>query len=176
MNTLRQERSSPNSQAASTPVDISKDIDAQKNTESRASDAPLTQNAQTQRAKKATRNSRASLSPRIVEINLQEDGLLRGVDELAGKQRSINLSPERHLIRLQMLEGSASGRYTVSIVDAFGKPLIVTTANSDGRTLTVRLDLRILSLKEYRLCLARRDEAPDCYVVNISKRTRYALK
>jgi hypothetical protein len=66
-----------------------------------------------------------------------------------------------------MPRGSAAGRYTVKVVDAFGKPLLTTTARSGGRTLTVELDLRGLAAKLYRLCLSRDGEAPDCYLMSV---------
>jgi hypothetical protein len=67
-----------------------------------------------------------------------------------------------------MPRGSAAGRYTVKVVDAYGKPVLATTARSGGRIFTVELDLRGLTAKLYRLCLSRDGEAPDCYLMSVS--------
>lgn len=139
-------------------------------------DTRRTQDAQLQRARRSARSSRTAPSFRVIEINLQDENLLRDADEVVGKPRLISLAPQRQRLRLQLPEGSAGGRYTVSIVDAFGKPLIRTSAISKGRMLTVDLDLRTLSAKRYRLCIARSGEAPDCYLVNVNDQTRRAMK
>jgi hypothetical protein len=61
-------------------------------------------------------------------------------------------------------------------VDAFGKTLVTTAANSDGKTLTTDLDLRSLAARKYRLCLARDGEAPDCYLVSVKEQQRRVMK
>jgi hypothetical protein len=137
---------------------------------------PITQTAQLRRPKAASRISRTSPALPIIEINLREDDLLRDGEETGSRQRIINLSRERQRLRLRMPDGSGGGRYTVTVVDAFGKPLITTIANSNGKTLTVALDLRSLDIKKYRLCLERSGEAPDCYLISVNERTRRAMK
>jgi hypothetical protein len=79
----------------------------------------------------------------------------------------ITLLPERQRLRLRMPRGSAAGRYTVRVVDAYGKELLTTSARSGGRTLSVELDLRSLAAKLYRLCLSQDGEAPDCYLMSV---------
>ncbi len=139
-------------------------------------DAFTTQKTQlTRRQKAATRISPKSSTLPLIEVNLKEDGLLRDGDAKGSKQRDINLLRERQRLRLRMPEGSSSGRYAVTVVDAFGKPLITTTANSNGRTLSVELDLRSLETKKYRLCLECRGEAPDCYVVSVNEQAHRAV-
>jgi hypothetical protein len=103
----------------------------------------------------------------VVYVDLKEDDLLRGADESGAARRIITLSPERQRLRLRMPRGSAAGRYTVRIVDAYGKLLLRAAAMSSGRTLTVELDLRGLTTKLYRLCLSRDGEAPDCYLLSV---------
>lgn len=103
----------------------------------------------------------------VVYVDLKEEHLLRGDDEAVAARRVIKLTPERQRLRLRMPRGSAAGRYTVKVVDAYGKPLLTRAARSGGRTLTVDLDLRGLTAKPYRLCLSRDGEAPDCYQMSI---------
>lgn len=136
----------------------------------------MTRDADPQRAKKIPRSARTTATVRVIEINLEEENLLRDGDEVTGKPRLINLAPQRQRLRLQLPEGSASGRYAVNVVDAFGKPLITTSAISNGKTLMVFLDLRSLTAKKYRLCIARSGEAPDCYLVNVNDQTHRATK
>ncbi len=104
---------------------------------------------------------------RVVYIDLIADDLSRGDDQNGTRQRVITLTPERQRLRLRMPRGSAAGRYTVKVVDAFGRPLLTTAARSGGRTLTVDLDLSGLTAKSYRLCLSRDGEAPDCYLLTV---------
>lgn len=120
-------------------------------------------------ARAATRNPRTRPPLRIVEIDLKADDLLRGDGETGSGRRVITLSPERQRLRLRMPRGSAAGRYTVRVVDAYGKPLLTAAAKSSGRTLTVELDLSGLSSKVYRLCVAREGEAPDCYLMSVGE-------
>ncbi len=117
--------------------------------------------------KGAAKNPRPRPSLPVVYVDLKEDNLLRGDDEASSTRRVITLSPERQRLRLRMPRGSAAGRYTVKVVDAFGKSLLTTAAKSSGRTLTVELDLRGLTAKSYRLCLSRDGEAPDCYLMSV---------
>ena len=119
----------------------------------------IRKNSQTRRPKLG--NSRAALP--LVDINLREETLLRSVEEAVTPPRVINLSRRRQRVRLRMPVGSGSGRYTVTVVDAFGRRLVGATGRSNGRTLTVDLDLRGLDKKKYRMCLERDGEAPDCY-------------
>jgi hypothetical protein len=104
---------------------------------------------------------------RVVYVDLIADDLSRGEYPNGAGRRVIILTPERQRLRLRMPRGSAAGRYTVRVVDAFGKPLLTTAAKSSGRTLTVDLDLGGLTAKSYRLCLSRDGEAPDCYLMTV---------
>jgi hypothetical protein len=104
---------------------------------------------------------------RVVYVDLIADDLSRGDYQSGAGRRVIILTPERQRLHLRMPRGSAAGRYTVKVVDAFGKPLLTTAAKSGGRTLTVDLDLSGLTAKSYRLCLSRGGEAPDCYLMTV---------
>ena len=126
------------------------------------------QKVQPTRPPASRKRARAPLAPQIIDVDLAEDFYLRA-EGVGSRQRLINLSRERQRLRLRMPRGSGGGRYTVTVVDVFGKPIITTAANSDGRTLTVQLDLRVLDKKRYRLCLARGEEAPDCFVMDVNE-------
>lgn len=108
------------------------------------------------------------LALRVVYVDLKEDDLVRGDSERGDGSRIITLAPERQRLRLRLPRGSVAGRYTVKVVDAYGKPLLTTAARTGGRMLTVEIDLRGLDAKLYRLCLSRDGEAPDCYLMSVS--------
>jgi hypothetical protein len=118
--------------------------------------------------KSAPKRSHTQPPLQVVDIDLKEDDLLRGDNEAGPGRRVITLSPKRQRLRLRMPHGSAAGRYTVKVVDAYGKPLLTAGAKSSGKTLNVELDLSRLAAKLYRLCLSRADEAPDCYLMSVS--------
>lgn len=129
-----------------------------------------------QRAQALIRKSRPASAMRVIEINLNDEALLRGADDSNAAPRIINLAPERQRLRLRLPDGNRSGRYTVSIVDAFGKSLVTVGVNSNGRTLTVDLDLRDFMAKKYRLVIARAGEAPDYYLININNQTSRVVR
>lgn len=135
-----------------------------------------TRDVRPQGARRSSPTTQTAPSRRVLEIDLQEENLMRGADAVVGKPGLISLAPQRQRLRLQLSEGSAGGRYTVSVVDAFGKPLVTTPALSNGRTLTVDLDLRSLAAKRYRLCVTRDGESPDCYLVSVSEQAGRAVK
>jgi len=71
---------------------------------------------------------------------------------------------------LRLPDTAAAGKYTVSLIDAFGKVLASEPAVSpDGDTLRVNLDLRRFPPKKYRLSLSRTGEAPAFYDVIIKR-------
>ncbi|HEX8889120.1 MAG TPA: hypothetical protein VF779_08080 [Pyrinomonadaceae bacterium] len=139
-------------------------------------DARRPQYLQSQRTRRSAPTSRTASNLRVIEINLREEDLLRDADSVGSKPRLISLTARRQRLRLRLPEGSAGGHYAVSVVDAFGKMLVTTSAISNGKTLTVYLDLRSLAAKKYRLCIARDGEAPDCYLVSVSERTSHYVK
>jgi hypothetical protein len=108
---------------------------------------------------------------RVIEISLNDATLLRGTEGAGEGRRVISLPPERQLLRLRLPAGNGRGRYTVAVIDAFGKVLTSATARSDGKTLTVELDLRSWPEKRCRLSVSRAGEAPDFYVLNIAAKT-----
>lgn len=113
---------------------------------------------------------------RVVDINLDGEDLSRSVDDRHGERSVFSLTAERQRLRLRLPEGSRGGSYMVSVVDAFGKPLAVAGAKSNGRTLTAGLDLGFLTTEKYRLCVSRDGEAPDCYLISVVKPIRQPAK
>jgi hypothetical protein len=101
-----------------------------------------------------------------VSIDLEEYTRLR---ESGVEERPINIPQSRVRLLLNMPEGSSRGLYDVSIVDAFGKPLLSKKAsNPDGKSLRITLDTSGLQERKYILCLSREEEIPDCYTLLIS--------
>jgi hypothetical protein len=107
-------------------------------------------------------------------------------EELSGKERAkspvepdegppgekvISLPATRANLVLRLPETGVPGKYTVSLINAFGQSLLSKSAFSpDGAKLQVTLDLRRVSQKRYRLRLWRNGEAPAFYDVIIGAR------
>lgn len=86
-------------------------------------------------------------------------------------EKIITLPATRARMVLRLPETAAPGTYNVSLINAFGKPLLSTSAVSqDGLELRVALDLRRISSKKCRLRIARNGEAPAFYDVIIIAR------
>jgi hypothetical protein len=89
-------------------------------------------------------------------------------DEAPPGEKVISLPSTRASLVLQLPETGAPGKYNVSLIDAFGRPLLSRAAFSrDGVKLQVTLDLRRVPLKKYRLRIWRKGEAPSFYDVII---------
>jgi hypothetical protein len=92
-------------------------------------------------------------------------------DEATSGEKVISLPATRANLLLQLPETGAPGKYNVSLINAFGRPLLSNTAFSpDGAKLRVTLDLRRVPPKKYRLRLWRNGEAPAFYDVVIGAR------
>jgi len=92
-------------------------------------------------------------------------------DEAPPGEKVISLPSTRASLVLQLPETGAPGKYNVSLIDAFGQPILSSAAFSrDGVKLQVTLDLRRVHLKKYRLRLWRNGEAPAFYDVIIGAR------
>jgi hypothetical protein len=93
------------------------------------------------------------------------------LDDASTGEKVISLPSTRASLVLQLPETGAPGKYNVSLIDAFGQPLLSSAAFShDGVNLQVTLDLRRIPLKKYRLRLWRNGEAPAFYDVIIGAR------
>ena len=123
-----------------------------------------------QRSQKADRRPHELIAKVVpIEIDLEDYTTLRDVREAgSGGEKPIKLPPSRTRLVLRLPERGAKGLYHVSIVDAYGKPLITEKRKSpDGKTLTIILNLSGLSEKASRLSVARAGQAPDFYPVVI---------
>jgi hypothetical protein len=116
----------------------------------------------------------------------QREGLISASRELSGRggakssaepdeaplgEKVISLPSTRASLVLQLPETGAPGKYNVSLIDAFGQPLLSSAAFShDGVKLQVTLDLRRVPLKKHRLRIWRKGEAPAFYDVIIGAR------
>lgn len=93
------------------------------------------------------------------------------LDDASPGEKVISLPSTRANLVLQLPETGAPGKYNVSLIGAFGQPLLSSAAFShDGVKLQVTLDLRRLPLKKYRLRIWRNGEAPAFYDVIIGAR------
>lgn len=92
-------------------------------------------------------------------------------DEAPPGEKIISLPATRVNLVLRLPETGVPGKYNVSLINAFGRPLLSNSAFSpDGDKLQVTLDLRRVPPKKYRLRLWRNGEAPAFYDVIIGAR------
>ncbi len=110
---------------------------------------------------------------RSLEIDSETPGERpEGRNDAAPGDKIISLPSTRATLILRLPETGVPGRYEVSLIDAFGRPLLTDYASSpDGVELRVTLDLSRVSPKKYRLRLSRDGEAPAFYdvIVDASK-------
>jgi hypothetical protein len=86
-------------------------------------------------------------------------------------EKIISLPATRANLVLRLPETGVPGKYIVSLIDGFGRPLLTNSAFSfDGVKLRMTLDLRRVPRKKYRLRLWRNNEAPAFYDVIIGAR------
>jgi len=117
-------------------------------------------------------------SPREGETDVNEEPSVREGPNSPGEpdgaqsgEKVISLPATRSSLVLRLPETGVPGKYNVSLINAFGQPLLSTSAFSpDGSKLDVALDLRRISTKKCRLRLLRKGEAPAFYDVIIGAR------
>ena len=104
-----------------------------------------------------------------VHVKLPDYSTLRDMAEAGrGDRKPIKLPASRARIVIELPERSVKGLYRVSIADADGAPLkTAKERSSDGKTLTIILNLRELSGKASSLSVGRVDETPHFYPVVI---------
>jgi len=107
-----------------------------------------------------------------INIDLNDYSSLEGPRRREGRgeeEKVIRLRRARVRLDLKLPPASGPGRYQVSIVDAYLRPVVGKQAISpDGNRLTVELDLRRLTKRSYHLRLTHGDDAPDFYRVSIT--------
>jgi hypothetical protein len=105
----------------------------------------------------------------IVRIDLNQTATVRGADNPAGPATPVRLLRSITSLSITLPEGSRSGIYTVSLVDAFGKELVNHPGlRSNGKQLVATLDLRTVPAMKYRLLVSRNGEAPDYISVEVT--------
>jgi hypothetical protein len=142
-------------------------------------DAPLTAGTMTARVetppvkrRAVGGNSRSSGRPesgvKTIEVDLDNYQVFRRSQE----EKPPILLPAVHArLVLRLPETGAAGKYTVSLINAFGRALLSEPALSpDGAKLQVKLDLRRVTPQKYRLRLSRKGEAPAYYDVIVRRR------
>jgi hypothetical protein len=106
----------------------------------------------------------------VARVDLRKYSPQRG-NETGEEPPPLQIEERPTAFTITMPEGSPPGIYTVSILDAFGKPIKTRTSRSvDGKRLTATLNLDNLRNQKYRLCVSRSDEPPNCYPIAITKR------
>jgi len=118
------------------------------------------------------RSQMERLTPASEETSGREGAKSSGEpDEAPPGEKVISLPATRASLVLRLPETGVPGKYNVSLINAFGRPLLSNSAYSpDGAKLQVTLDLRRVSQKRYRLRLWRKGEAPAFYDVIIGAR------
>lgn len=85
------------------------------------------------------------------------------------KEKEIKLPRARVRLDLKLPSASLPGRYRVTIVDDYLRPIVAgQSLSQDGNRLNVNLDLSRLTKRFYRLRLSQGDEVPDFYQVVIT--------
>jgi hypothetical protein len=116
----------------------------------------------------APRRPRAIAAKAPLSIDLRDYVVLRGETETGSGGAVIRLPSSASRFVFILPEGCLAGPYTVTVVDAFGNPLMSARARSlDGRRLNVAFDLSRLSRTRLYLCITRENEASDCYPLQI---------
>lgn len=106
----------------------------------------------------------------VARVDLRDYSAQRG-NEPGEEPRPLQIEQKPTAFTITLPEGSPPGSYSVSILDAFGKPIKTRTSYSvDGKRLTATLNLDNLRNRNYRLCVSRSDEPPNCYPIVITNR------
>lgn len=71
-------------------------------------------------------------------------------------------------VNVKLPENYPAGKYTISLLDEFGKPLIMDqTISSNGKKAIFNLNLKNKT-GSARLCVTPKGETPDCFAIKIS--------
>lgn len=106
----------------------------------------------------------------VVRVDLRDYSPQRG-NKLGEEPAPLQIEQKPTAFTITLPDGSPPGTYSVSVVDAFGKPIKTRTSHSgDGKRLTATLNLDNLQNRKYRVCISRSDEPPNCYPIVITNR------
>lgn len=121
--------------------------------------------SQTKSAKDNTTTSIASVvvmtSP-IVFRDMEQD--------IGDNEKFIKISTTRVRMKLLLAAGSTRGDYDVSILDAFGNPLIVNKVQSNGKFIITTFDMRKIPPKKYYVSVSHEGESPSFYPIVVVKK------
>lgn len=107
------------------------------------------------------------LAKNIIKLDLSKAAVYRNDNS---REMIYALPDARSKISVKLPENYPAGRYTVSLLSEFGKPLIENQIiPADGKNIRFNLDLSNKSGKA-RLCIAPKDEIPDCLAVTIGNK------
>ena len=106
----------------------------------------------------------------VAQVDLRNYSPQRG-GETGAEPPPLQVEQKSTAFMITLPEDSPPGAYSVSILDAFGKPIKTRTSyTADGKRLTATLNLNNLRSRNYRLCVSRSDEPPTCYPIVITNR------
>jgi len=106
----------------------------------------------------------------VAKLDLRNYSPRRG-NETGVEPPPLQIDQKPTAFTITLPEDSPPGTYSVSILDAFGKPVKTRASYSaDGKRLTATLNLDNLQSRNYRLCVSRADEPPNCYPIVITNR------
>ena len=126
--------------------------------------------AQVEAVKQGDEINQPERATHVARIDLRNYSPRRG-NETGAEPPPLQIEQEPTAFTITLPEGSPSGSYSVSILDAFGKPVKTRTSSSiDGKRVTAILNLDNLKSRNYRLCVSRSDEPPNCYPIVITNR------
>lgn len=103
----------------------------------------------------------------VVNLDLSKAAVFRNDDS---QVRTNLLLPSSQIkVNVKLPENYPAGKYRVSLLDEFGKPLITDqTISSNGKTAVFKLNLKNKT-GSARLCVAPIGETPDCFAIKISR-------
>jgi hypothetical protein len=116
-----------------------------------------------------TQNHPVQESVHVARLDLRDYSPHRGGGGGQDEQ-SLQIRAGQTLFAITLPEGSPAGSYLVSLLDAFGKTIRTRTVNSrDGKELTTTLNLHNLRDQQYRICVSRTNEPPNCYPILVTR-------
>jgi hypothetical protein len=154
---LRPTNSHQNVTSVNPPVEL---VNANANAVTTASPSPVQIDSLTQ----------LDRGTHVARVDLRNYSPRRG-SETGAEPPPLQIEQKQTAFTITLPEDSPPGAYSVSILDAFGKQIRTRTPYSaDGKRLRATFDLDNLRSRNYRLCVSRSDEPPNCYPIVITNR------